>query len=101
MNIYNIIIQLDLESIDITKIIFDGIHDILENKENIFKYIILDNDDLFDNSKINFYYILLKYILKKSIFIYQIDFLMKTRGIIIKLIKSNINEILSLFSRIS
>ena len=93
---YNIITKLDLESIDITKTMLDGIIDLIKNNENIYnKYIILKDEDLFDNIKINFYYILLKYILNKSIFIYQIDFLMKTRGIIIKLIKSNINEILS------
>ena len=93
--IYNIIKELDLELIDITKTIFDGIHDIIKRKEN--QYLISNNEDLFNNKKINFYYILLKYILKNSIFIYQINFLMKTRKYIIKLIKSNksyINEIL-------
>ena len=93
--IYNIIKELDLELIDITKTIFDGIHDIIKRKEN--DYLIDNKDDLFNNKKINFYYILLKYILKNSIFIYQINFLMKTRKYIIKLIKSNksnINEIL-------
>ena len=47
--------------------------------------------------KINFYYFLLKDILKEALFIYQISFLLKTRIFIIKLIKSN-SQIFSFFN---
>ena len=43
--------------------------------------------------KINFYYILFKYILKYQIYIYQIPFLLKSRKNILELIKSNLKEI--------
>ena len=98
--IYNIIFQLDLESIDITKKMFDKINNFFENEDkeyNIIEYYISKNEDLYDNKKINFYYILLKYILKNSIFIYQINFLLITRKFLIKLIKSKTFDIEKLY----
>ena len=94
----NILIeQLDLESIDITKIMFEKISYNLDNNETINKeYLISKEDDLFDDKKINFYFVLIKYILKSTIFIYQINFLFKTRQFIIELIKSK-SKILSCF----
>ena len=53
---------MDLDSIDITKLIFNGINDIIKKYEN--EYLMLNTDDLFNEKKINIYYILLKYILK-------------------------------------
>ena len=44
---------------------FDGLSSILnKNREYIKEYIIEKYEGLFDDKKINFYYILLKYILK-------------------------------------
>ena len=89
---YNIIKQMDLESIDITEKIYGEIYNLLdENKNYVKEYLVIKEEDLFNYKKINFYYILLKYILKNSIFIYQINFLFKTRINIIKLIKLNSN----------
>ena len=83
-NILNIITQLDFESIN-----FDNNYIILNSIENINKeYSISKEEDLFDNKKINFYFILFKYILKSSIFIYQINFLLKIKLFIIKLIRT-------------
>ena len=83
-NILNIITQLDFESIN-----FDNNYIILNSIENINKeYSISKEEDLFDNKKINFYFILFKYILKSSIFIYQINFLSKIKLFIIKLIRT-------------
>ena len=85
---YNIINQLDLENIDITPTIFEGLENILnEKKEYIKKYKIEKKEDLYDEKKINFYYILFKYILKKPIFIYQIPFLLNIRANILSIIK--------------
>ena len=99
---YNIINELELENIDITKTMFDEILKILNSndyKKNINEYIILEEKDLYDEKKINFYFILLKYILKNSIYIYHIPILLKTRKFFIKLnnilynnIKENIRE---------
>ena len=96
-NIYMIFNQLNLESIDLTKKMFDEISNILNLDKNYIKdYFINELDDLFDNKKINFYYILFKYILKDSFYIYNIPFLLKAREKILILLKSNINDI-SLF----
>ena len=87
----NIIKQLDLENIYITKEMFDELYKILECKEEgyIKEYEILNEDDLFCNEKLNFYYILFKYIFKNQIYIYQIPLFYKLRKFIIKQLKSN------------
>ena len=65
---YNIINELELEKINITKIMFEELFQILNSNNNyINDYIILKEKDLYDEKKINFYYILLKFILKNSI----------------------------------
>ena len=84
---YNLIEQLDLENINITKAMFNEIFETFSAKESfINEYKLITFDDLFDSEKIDFYYILFKYILKNSIYIYYIDFLNKTRKTIISII---------------
>ena len=60
----------------------------MESKNNncIGNYLISKESDIFDVKKINFYYILIYFILKNSIFIYEINFLLKTRKFLVKLI---------------
>ena len=87
--IYNIINELDLEHINITKKIFDEISKILNNQNDMNYYIISNIDDLKDRKKANFYYILLKYILKIPIYIYQIHFLLCTKQLLLKIIKTS------------
>ena len=88
--ICDIINQLELENIDITKNIFEQMKKILDKENNkIQKYIIIKKEDLFKEIKINFYYILLKYIFKNSIYIYNIPLLLDTRKIILKIIKTD------------
>ena len=86
----NILTQLELKSIDITSNIFNNIKNILDNKNNncISNYLISKESDLFDAKKINFYYILLYFILKNSVFVYEINFLLKTRIFFVKLINA-------------
>ena len=86
----NIVKELDLENIDITIKMFDKISEILDSD----KYYIINNklekaEDLYDEKKINFYYILFKYILKNSIYIYKNFSLMKSRKALLKIIKNN------------
>jgi len=86
---YNIIQKLDLENIYITETIFNALYKTFNNKDSVKNYVInfikddINNkiiDDLNNNeSKINFYYILFKYILKNPIYIYQIPFLNNAR----------------------
>ena len=94
--IYKIIEELNFKSIDITEKIFKKISVFLNNNEK-FKneYLIINNDDLLNDNKINFYYLLLDYILKNSTFIYQFNCILKTKKYFLKLIKSNSNFYLS------
>ena len=80
---YNIIKQLDLESIDITNRMFEEILNILDNEDIKNRYIIVEPEDLFEDIKLNFYFILFKYILKDSNFIYRKEFLAKIKKLII------------------
>ena len=97
-NIYMLFNQLNLESIQLTKKMFNEISNELNlNKDYINDYLINDINDLFDNKKIDFYFILLKYILKDSFYVCIIPFLSKAREKIIKLLKSNLNDIASFY----
>ena len=86
---YNIIHELDLENIIITNRMIEKLSEILNNNENyINNYIIKDIKDLFIEKKINFYHILFKYILKNSIYIYEIPKLLEIKANIFKEIHS-------------
>ena len=90
----NIMEQLDIKNINITKYMYDKLYETLDiNNYFIKKYIIYDIKDLFDEKKINFYFILIKYILKNQIYIYHIPLLLETRKNILKIIKTNFKEI--------
>ena len=100
--IINIINQLYLDQIDLIEIILNGKNNILNEDENYIKeYLILKEEDLLNEKKINFYYIILKYILNSnSIYIYQFKFLLATRNIILKLINFESNIFFSMNSNI-
>ena len=89
------LLKLDFENIDLTEIMINKLSSILNKEENYKKYEILDMNSLYDEI-INFHYILLKYIIKNSIIIYQISFLYNARKNIIKIMKYKNTEILSL-----
>lgn len=84
---------MELKSIIITKTMFEEVRNFLDNEENgmMNKYLISKIEDLFDQNKINFFYILLKYILKSFTFICQIRFCLEVRKNLLKLCKSNPN----------
>ena len=87
----NIIRQINFKYFNITKVIFDSILKLLRKENDYIKeYIINEYNDLFDLKKINFYYTLIKYILKSDFYIYEIPLLLETRKKIKKLIKENI-----------
>jgi len=91
--IENIINQIELESIFLTKLIFDELIKILTiEKVYIKKYEIKNFDDIFDKKKIYFYYNLIKYILKQFIYFSQIPFLFETSKKILDLIKNNLEK---------
>ena len=82
-------IEIDIENIYITKTIYDELKEILNKDEIIKEYKIATKEDFNIESKINFYYILLKYIFKNPIYIYDIDFFLDTRKLIINLLRKN------------
>ena len=82
--------ELDLENINITKTMFEELSKILEKNKN--KYKIQEEKDLFDDDKINFYYILFKYIFKNQIYLYHVPFLREAKKQIIKIIKNKSKE---------
>jgi len=83
--ILNIVNQLDLTNINITKDMFDVLSNFLNSENNIKCYKIENIQDLKNEKIINFYYILFKYILKNSIYIYNNNFLYKMKKKVIKL----------------
>ena len=88
-DIIDILNELSIETIDITKNMFDKLSEFLNTNENIKKYKIKNEDDLLKFEIINFYFILFKFILKHSYYIYNNYFLSKIRKTIISFIKSN------------
>ena len=81
----DILNQMDLISINITeKILHDLLYTFNENKDFIKKYLITKFNDLLDINKINFNFIILKYIFKNPIYIYNIPFLFHIRKIILE-----------------
>ena len=85
----NIFSQLDLERINIIEKMIDKLSSVLDIKNiNINDYIINNIDDLFNNNKINFYFILFKYLIKNNIYIYQFPLLIKIRKNILNIIKN-------------
>jgi hypothetical protein len=95
--IYDIIVDLNLEKIYITRIIFDELSKTLNMDEDYIKpYIVTKIDDLFNIEIINFYYLLIRYIFKLSFYIYQIPLLLNIRNIIIFIIKNNLDSLIYL-----
>ena len=85
--IYSLLDELQIDKISIGKEFLDFNKNIFSEKF-IQNYIIKTVDDLLEEKKINFYYILLKFILKDQIFIFNNSFLNETRSNIIKILKS-------------
>jgi len=90
----NILKILDLESINITETIFEGISkELSKDKIYLNEYKINKVYDLKNEKIINFYYILLKYILKDSFYIYNIKFLDVNRIKVLSLLNQHLFEI--------
>ena len=81
--------QLDMKNIIITPLIYEELSKILNNEKFVNDYKIVEKNDFYNENKINFYSILIKYIFKNSFYIYNIDFFLVTRKLLIELLKSN------------
>ena len=80
---YDVLEQLDLKNINITKTIFDGVI----KEQNYKDYEINHFEDLKDEKKVNFYYLFFTFIFKNSNYIYNVPILLKARKVFIELIK--------------
>ena len=88
--VYSILQELSLENIRLNSSIINSLKEALDKSNDFMKqYLIKSRDDLSNETKINFYYILFKEILKDKIYIYQFNFLLETRSIILNMIKLN------------
>ena len=74
---YEIIEDLDLENISLTQTMYEGLFQILDENNDYLKYYRIENYPDFNEIKINFYYILIKLILKNFIYLSNIPFLWK------------------------
>ena len=95
---YDILTKLDFEDIDINQNMFEELKNILDDERYINDYKMINIEDFFVETKINFYYMLIKYILKNSFFIYNIPLLYNTRNTIINIIKKKKDEFLSQYN---
>lgn len=84
----NFLKEMDFENIYLTKTMFNELKKILE-KDIVNKYKISEKKDLLDGKKINFYYLLFKYIIKSPLYIYNIPFLYQVKKQIIKILKEH------------
>jgi hypothetical protein len=88
--INNIMNQLGLEKIYLTQFMKEELIKCIDVKNDYIKeYIIEKKEDFLRENKTNFYYILLKYIFKNPIYIYQIKILLEAKKLILKLIKND------------
>lgn len=78
--------QLEMENIHLSNGMFQKLSEII-NESNLNDYTISNKEDLLNEKKIKFYNILFKYILKNIFFVYQNDFLIKTKNIILGLLQ--------------
>ena len=77
-NILLIFHQLELESINLTERMIDELYKFFDlNNELVQEFIIKDIKDLFNIKIINFYYLIFKYLFKRSFFVYQFPFLIR------------------------
>ena len=84
----DILNQLDIPNIILTKSMSDELLKLLDGNENyVNDYLIKNLDEFSNEKKINFYYILIKYIFKSSIFIYYSPFFLIPKLLIIKNLK--------------
>ena len=88
-----IINELDLENVFIIDSIIVELSDYLKEPQILNDYKIEKIEDLFNTKNINFYYILLKYIFKKTYFIADIPFLMDLRKTIIRAVKQGADNL--------
>lgn len=88
---------LELKNINITEKMYQMFINFINSDENTLKkYYIEKFEDLVNIKKININYIILNYILKSPMFIYNIPFLLTTRNVIKEIIKTNLYALIAI-----
>ena len=84
----NLLNGLEIKNLRLNKIILDGLQKLLI-ADNLKAYLITAYEDLFDEEKLSFYYMLFSFILKSSDYVFHIPFLYDTRKKIKEIINKN------------
>lgn len=94
--------QLDYENITLTNVMLESLKKTLNSSEQyINNYKMIDFEDIFNNNtKLNFYYLLYKYILKNTFYIYQIDFLIDFKKFLKHTLKEKAINVKSLLNEL-
>ena len=93
----NIFDQLGLKTINITENIYNELKKIFDSDENyIKKYIIRNLEDLCDEKKINFYFIIFNFIFKDTLYLCNIPFLYNLKTTLLKIVKSESGKLFNL-----
>ena len=95
--IVSILKEMNYDSINIitNDKIYEKLKIFLKNKKFKNRYGIENLEDFNNDEKINIYYILLKYVVKDSIYIYQIPFLYEARKLLLNNKKNNFDILLN------
>ena len=88
----NLLEELNFKSIILTKVMVEKIIEILDENNKYLANYEINEINQFKEENINFYFLLIKYILKNSFFIYNIPFLKQNCTNIIKFFKINTKE---------
>ena len=88
----NLLEELNFKSIILTKVMVEKIIEILDENNKYLANYEINEINQFKEENINFYFLLIKYILKNSFFIYNIPFLKQNCSNIIKFFKINAKE---------
>ena len=90
----NIFTQMNLDIINIlNNNIYHKMKKALNERNFKRKYLIQNIDDFHNQNKIDIYFILLKFIFKSSLYIYQIPFLYEARNVLLKNLRKNNQQI--------
>ena len=84
----NLLKEIEIKNIRLDKHLFDSLSEVLIDNY-ISRYEILNYDDLFNDEKISFYFVLFEYILKSSDYVFHIPFLKEMRNNIKEIIRNN------------
>ena len=88
----NLLEELNFKSIILTKVMVEKIIEILDENNKYLANYEINEINQFKEENINFYFLLIKYILKNSFFIYNIPFLKQNCSNIIKFFKIKAKE---------